>query len=133
MRKRIIASVAALALLVTACSDDEVSTFCEDEQQLESSIDTLRDIDIAADGTDALKADVEAVTTALGDLRESGGDEIGDEVDDLQQSLSSLQSGVEAASGTGAKASALVSGLADVQTSLQALLSAAEDAVESCD
>lgn len=132
LRLTVTATLVSLALTGAACSDDEVSAFCEDQEQLAAAVDELKGIDISADGTDALKTDVEAVQTALSDLRSSGGDAIGDEVDALEQSVDSLRSGVTAASGTVDKVAALASGLADVQASLQALKTAATDAVESC-
>jgi hypothetical protein len=61
---RFAAIAGTLALsLVAACSDDQAS-LCDARDDLRSSVEDLRDVDVAADGTDAL-------TDALADVDEA--------------------------------------------------------------
>jgi hypothetical protein len=90
--------VATLALGLAACSDDDSSDdavsaeeqVCEDWAQLESSVTALRDVDVVADGTDALRSAVDGVSTAVDELGDSAGDQVGDEVDALGTAVDDL-------------------------------------------
>jgi putative N-acetylmannosamine-6-phosphate epimerase len=98
-----VACVPALVLAVGlgACSDDDSSDggsagssdaeqLCDDWAQTRSAVTALADVDVVADGTEALQAAVDGVTDTLRPLREEAGEAVGDEVDALGQSVADL-------------------------------------------
>jgi hypothetical protein len=49
-------ALGALGLVMAACSsDDSTQAYCDDADSLETDVQALGDIDVASDGTDAIK------------------------------------------------------------------------------
>jgi uncharacterized phage infection (PIP) family protein YhgE len=118
-------TVAALVLcvaVISACSDDE-ATFCENRSELGDSIQSLRDVNVLDDGIDALDEQLDTVQSDVEALRSSAG-ELQPEVDAVRTSITTLSESFDAAATPAAKADALVSGLADVSASFDALTEA---------
>jgi hypothetical protein len=89
-----------LAVGIGACSDDDspdttaetsdAEQVCDDWTQLQAAVTALADVDVVADGTDALRTAVDGVTGALEQLRDSAGEAAGDEVDALGSAVDEL-------------------------------------------
>lgn len=120
----------AVTLALAACSSsgDDESSFCEDREDLRSSFQELRDVNVADDGIEALDAAIDDVTADLSTLRSSAA-EFEPQVDGVQAALDDLRTAVEAAVSPGEKVVAAVDGLSDVSVAWQAL----EDAGAECD
>lgn len=120
----------ALSLALVACSSDgdDESSFCDDREELQSSFQDLRDVNVADDGIEALDASIDDVIADLGTLRSSA-TEFEPQVDGVESALQDLRTAVEAASTPGEKAIAAVDGLSNVSVAWQAL----EDAGAECD
>lgn len=89
-----IASCLALAA-TSACGDDEsASPVCEARDELASSVAEVVEVDVAAEGPDALGDALDDVRTDLDDLGEVASDELGDEVEGLRTALSDLEAAV---------------------------------------
>lgn len=91
--------VATLALGLAGCSDDDSSDdgaasaeeqVCEDWAQVQSSVTALRDVDVVADGTDALRSAVDTVADTVDRLGDSAGDQVDDEVAALGTAVGDL-------------------------------------------
>jgi hypothetical protein len=119
----------AVTLALAACSSsDEQSAFCEDREDLRSSFQDLRDVNVADDGIEALDAAIDDVTADLNTLRSSA-TEFEPQVDGVEAALEELRTAVEAAATPGEKVIAAVDGLSNVSVAWQAL----EDAGAECD
>lgn len=115
--KRIIPVFAALLLVGAACSDDEASPVCEARDQLESSVEQLRDIDVLDDGLDALRADLDAVGDDLAAFRAEAGDELEPQIDAVRGSIDQITSTVDAGGAPAEIATSIGTGLTDLATS----------------
>lgn len=120
----------AVTLALAACSSsgDDESGFCEDREELQSSFQDLRDVNVADDGIEALDAAIDDVTADLNTLRSSA-TELGPQVDGVETALQDVQTAVEAAGTPGEKVIAAVDALSNVSVAWQAL----EDAGAECD
>jgi methyl-accepting chemotaxis protein len=93
---RVLVSLAAgpaLLLGVASCGDDDgdqSASVCDARDDFESSVQTLRDVDVVSGGTDALEAAAQDVRSALDRLDDAARDEFGDEVDAVRASLDEL-------------------------------------------
>ncbi len=101
---RLIVAVVAAVLtmgLVAGCGDDDEEAsseeaFCAAGDSLGSNVDGLGDIDIAAEGTNALDAQFDAITSDLEDLRSSGSDVAADEIAALEAAVDQLEADLDA-------------------------------------
>jgi hypothetical protein len=120
----------AVTLALAACSSsgDDQSSFCEDREELQSSFQDLRDVNVADDGIEALDAAIDDVAADLSTLRASA-TELQPQVDGVEAALEDLQTAVEAATTPGEKVIAAVDRLSNVSVAWQAL----EDAGAECD
>jgi hypothetical protein len=108
-----LAPVLAVALLALgACGDDDddqtAPTSAETESttggdelcaaldDLEQDIDTLADIDVVAEGTDAVRASVTAIGDDLSEIREVAPDAAPEEAEEFESALASLDDAVAA-------------------------------------
>jgi predicted nucleic acid-binding Zn-ribbon protein len=60
---------------------------CDQKDALEAAVDDLANLDVLAEGTNALDASVENVKTELDDLKTAVGDEVADEVDAMETAV----------------------------------------------
>lgn len=118
----------SLALVACSSSGDDESSFCADREELQSSFQDLRDVDVADDGIEALDAAIDDVIADLSTLRASATD-FAPQVDGVESELQALQTAIEAAGSPGEKVVAAVDGLSNVSAAWQAL----EDAGAECD
>ena len=97
----------ALTLAFASCSSsgDDESSLCEDREELQSSFQDLRDVNVADDGIEALDAAVDVVIADLNTLRASA-TEFEPQVDAVESALQDLQTAVEAAATPAEKATA---------------------------
>jgi hypothetical protein len=136
-------SALVLAVGLGACSGDDSSEgssaadtenaeqLCADWAQTRAAVTALADVDVVADGTDALRAAVDGVTETLRPLRESAGESVGDEVEDLGQSVADLATEVAGLTGEPAgedgEGDDAGSGLVAVGEAVQGVSAAADD------
>jgi len=97
---------------------------CADRDALQSSIDSLTDVDVVAEGTNGLEAAVDAVSDDLAAVQESAGDDIQPEVDAVRTALDDVQVAVTGAAGENA---------AEIATSLSGLATAASELLDALD
>jgi hypothetical protein len=97
-RSATILVAAGLAVAMTACgSDDEPSAqeqYCEAGESLETSVDSLINLDLLAEGTDGLESAVDDVKGDVSELRDTATDASSDDVSALEQSVDDLGSAV---------------------------------------
>lgn len=116
----------SVALALASCSSDggDNSSFCDEREDLQSSMQELRDVNVADDGIDDLDA---ALTTVLADVDtlKASAATLEPEVSALESSLQELQTAVGAAATPAEKATAAVDGLSNVSITWGALEEAA--------
>ena len=81
---------------VAACSDDgdEPSAqeqYCEAGESLRSSVGSLADLDVVAEGTNGVESAVDQVADDVSELRDSASDAAADDVDALESAVSDLR------------------------------------------
>ena len=118
----------SLALVSCSSSGDDESSFCGDREELQTSFQELRDVNVADDGVEALDAAVDVVIADLSTLRASA-TEFEPQVDAVETALQDLQATVEAAATPAEKATAAVDGLSNVSATWQTL----DEAGSECD
>jgi hypothetical protein len=130
-RLTLIALAAATLLLAAGCGGEE-SAVCGDLENVQSSIQDVRDIELeegALEEVQQTAADIEA------DLQAAQADadaELGDELDALRTAVQALVAEAEAAAATGLSGDsvqALSAAISDVRTSFQST----QDAAPDCD
>jgi peptidoglycan hydrolase CwlO-like protein len=124
--RSVAAVLLCLAVVGTACSDDEedaTSSFCEDRTELQNSFQDLRDVNVVDDGVEALDDQLDVMLADVEELSGSAGD-LQPEVDAVTSSITSLQQSIDSTPSGAGKADALVSGLAEVSAVLDELLAA---------
>ncbi len=119
--------------LAAACGDDNgngsssadqtttTQDTCAQADDLKNSITDLSNLDVSAEGTDALDAAVSKIEQNAEDLASTVGDELKPQVDDLKSSLSSVKDAIANVDEDGG-VSALVDALQAVLTSAGALI-----------
>lgn len=128
-------AVLAVGMLLAACGDDDDSSsttttapaddVCADSQALSASVDDLKDLDLAAEGTNAATAAITAVKDDLTAFSESAGDEVQPQVQAVQDAIGELETAVEnLGSDPGGTALQAVS---DVASSTSALIATLDD------
>jgi hypothetical protein len=85
----------ALLTLGAACSDDDSSdggtptpSVCDRRDAVEVAVANVADIDVLAEGTDALKAAVDDLETEVSALKEAVSEDLQDEVDAMETAAS---------------------------------------------
>lgn len=122
-------SIIPVLLVVTVaaagCSDDGdgASSFCDDRVELQDSIQDLRDLNVVDDGIEALDSQLETVLADVDALEASAAD-LEPEVGAVKTSIETLQASVASAETPVDKATALVSGLDDINVAWEALTTA---------
>jgi SpoVK/Ycf46/Vps4 family AAA+-type ATPase len=131
-RRLALIALAAAALLAAAGCGGEESAACGDLENIQSSIQDARDIDLeegAAEELQQTAADIEADLQAA----QSNADaELGDELEALRTAVQALVDEAEAAATTGlsrASVQELSAAISDVRTSFQST----QDAAPDCD
>jgi hypothetical protein len=130
-----------LAFGIPGCSDEDSSSTdtdtddgsaqeqeqaCADWAQLQAAVTALGDVEVVADGTDALRTAVDGVESALQQFGDSAGDQVGDEVDALEAAVGDLTAAVRAAVDDAA-AEGAGSGLVAIGEAVQQVATAADD------
>ena len=126
--------IAATILMVVACGDDDepsdgsngaspTASVCDDKAAVEEAVADLANIDITAEGTNALNAAVDNVKTELQDLKTTVSEDVADEVEGLETAVDDAQ---ETLSGIGDD-STLNQRIDAVQSALTGIATAAED------
>ena len=120
----------ALTLALVSCSSsgDDESSFCDDQADLQSSFQDLRDVNVADDGITALDEAIDAVVADAEALRASVPD-LEPEIDAFTSSVQDLQTSVASAPNPAEQATAAVDGLSTVSIAWDAL----EQAGAECD
>ena len=86
------ATVVGLTLLVTGCGDDDPDqAFCDAVASLDSDVEAISDLDVAAEGTDALRTALGDVEADLAEVRATGAEVAPEELSALDSALSDLQ------------------------------------------
>ncbi|HEX6424528.1 MAG TPA: hypothetical protein VFZ79_13680 [Acidimicrobiales bacterium] len=95
-RRHPVALLIPLLLLLAACGDDDESsaTVCDARADLESSLAALGEIDVPAEGTDAVEAAVDDVGDDVEAVADAAQEEVDDEVDDVQAAVDELEAAV---------------------------------------
>lgn len=98
LRTVAVAALLGVALLA-GCGDDESAQdrYCEAGAALESSVAALFEVDVIAEGTDGVRAAVDAVQDDVEELAESARDATADDVDALDSAVGDLNDAIAAA------------------------------------
>jgi len=136
MLKWIIASALVATLALTAaCSDDDddetdtgddasaTPSVCDQKDAVDTAVADLTDIDVSAEGTDALNASIANVQSEVDELKEVVSEDVQDEADALDTALSDaddILSGIEDDATLNEK-------IDDVQTAITGVVDASED------
>ena len=141
--------VASLLAVAVACSDDDEKTsggsttqaktaspaasgsaaasVCDQKDAVEEAVTDLTNVDVRAEGTNALKASVEDLKTQVDDLKSAVSSDVQDEVDGLDKAVSDAQdtlSTINDDSTLNQRIDAVQSALTGIATASTALLSA---------
>lgn len=144
MRRTAVPLVFMLALSIAslaACGDDADSSgtttttsaeqaYCADLDQLKSDVASITDMDVVADGTDAVTAQFDTLKDDLSALKSSAGDAASSEISTMETALDDLQSALGAVSGdlTLANASDVLTAVQSVGTAGTAVVTTLESA-----
>lgn len=126
------AAVAVAVMLLTAgCGDDDSpeAAFCDAAENLDSDVEALGEVDVAAEGTDALRSALGDIQSDLTELRTTGSEVFSEELTALDSALSGLEEALEAVSGdpTADDVTAIVAGVQETSQATQAALTKVED------
>ena len=96
----LVAAPLAVAGLVAlgGCSDDESAQdqYCEAGENLESSVDTLLNLDVVAEGANGVESAVQAVANDAQKMSDTASEAASDDVEALDDALSQLESSLSA-------------------------------------
>ena len=130
--------VATAIVVIAGCSsDDDPSTsesstttpeadVCAERDALENSIAGLKEVDVTAEGTNALESSISDVQDDLNALAGSVGDELEPEVTDVQDAVDDLQTAAGDLGSDGGVSDALAA-LAEVASTSSTLVASLED------
>ena len=129
-RTRSLLTVTLVALLsvsfLAACGDDDDESpeeaFCNAGDSLESDVQALADMDIVAEGTDALEEQLGAIQSDLDAMMESGSEVAGEQIADAETAVEDLESSLESLGDelTAENASDAIDAVSHIVTSAQA-------------
>lgn len=91
-----------IALLAGCGSDDDESAqdrYCQAGEALESSVSSLGDLDLVAEGTNGLNTAIDAIEDDVSELQDTASDAASDDIDALEQSVEDLKSALSDLSG----------------------------------
>jgi hypothetical protein len=130
---RLTAGLLAVALFAAACGDsDEQSSqdkYCEAGDSARASLDALLDVDLIATGTDGVQEAFDTLVDDVGDLRSSASDAVKADVEALETAIEDGKDALSDAGGdlTAENISNLVSALAEIETSAVAVFATLSD------
>jgi hypothetical protein len=127
--------MASLLVLATACGDDDdadrtgddASAVCDAKDELDSSVNALGDLNVSAEGTNAVDAAVDDVRNDIEAVRDATQGEVDDEVDDVETAFDELEAAVATfgdQESTGAAVAGVGNAVADLATAVGALFEA---------
>ena len=120
-RVAVVGCVAALAVAgLAACSDDDEPSaqeqYCAAGESLRSSLDSLFNTDVLAEGTNGVGSAVDQVVDDVNQLKETASGAAAEEVDALESSVDDLEDSLSAVSGelTAENATAVIDAISAV-------------------
>lgn len=116
----------ALSVVGVACGDDDASPVCDARDDLEASVEQLREVDVVDDGLDALRDAIAAVSDDLSTLRAEAASDLEPEIDAVRSALDDLRSAVESGGSPAEVAQSTVAGFDELSTSWNELTDAAQ-------
>jgi SpoVK/Ycf46/Vps4 family AAA+-type ATPase len=131
-RRLTLIALAAAALLAAAGCGGEDSAACGDLENVQSSIQDVRDIELDEGAVEELQQTAADIEADLQSAQENADAELRDELDALRTAVQALEAEAEAAAAAGLSsesAQALTAAISDVRTSFQAT----QDAAPDCD
>ena len=131
-RRLTLIALAAAALLAAAGCGGEESAACGDLENVQSSIQDVRDIELDEGAVEELQQTAAGIEADLQSAQENADAELGDELDALRTAVQALEAEAEAAAAaglSGESVQALTAAISDVRTSFQAT----QDAAPDCD
>ena len=131
-RRLTLIALAAAALLAAAGCGGEESAACGDLENIQSSIQDARDIELEEGALEELQQTAADIEADLQSAQENADAELGDELDALRTAVQALEAEAEAAAAaglSGESVQALTAAISDVRTSFQAT----QDAAPDCD
>jgi hypothetical protein len=130
-RLTLIALAAATLLAAAGCGGEEAAV-CGDLENIQSSIQDVRDIELEEGALEELQQTAADIEADLQAAQEDADAELGDELDALRTAVQALVAEAEAVAATGVSGEsvqALSAAISDVRTSFQAT----QDAAPDCD
>jgi SpoVK/Ycf46/Vps4 family AAA+-type ATPase len=131
-RRLTLIALAAAALLAAAGCGGEESAACGDLENIQSSIQDARDIDLEEGAAEELQQTAADIEADLQSAQENADAELRDELDALRTAVRALKAEAKAAAAaglSGESVQALTAAISDVRTSFQAT----QDAAPDCD
>ena len=131
-RRLTLIALAAAALLAAAGCGGEESAACGDLENVQSSIQDVRDIELDEGAVEELQQTAADIEADLQSAQENADAELRDELDALRTAVQALEAEAEAAAAaglSGESVQALTAAISDVRTSFQAT----QDAAPDCD
>lgn len=132
-----VALVVPVLLLVAACGEDDddgqTATVCDARDDLDSSLGALAEIDLTAEGTDAVEAAVDDVGDDVEEVVDAEQDAVDDEVADVQSAFDELETAVTAFGEQETTSDAVASVSSAVTDLARATGALAEALSEECD
>jgi hypothetical protein len=124
-----IASVAVASIAAFAGCGGSDPAYCQDRQDLKSSIDKLKDVDLRSDGVSAARAQLKNVEASATTLVGSAKKEFEPQATALKSAVSTLETVIDTAISTPSTQSAatVVAGITGVQGAFQSLSNAVSD------
>jgi hypothetical protein len=126
-RRRLLGATVGLTLLLAACGDDEESpedAFCDAADTLEQNVTALGEMDVAAEGTDALGDALAQIESDVAALLDAGSEVAEAELAALDDALNTLEASVEEVSDSAGadEVTALVSGVGTALAAADAVI-----------
>lgn len=119
---------AALAVsFLAGCGDDDDETpeeaFCNAGDSLETDVLALQDMDIVAEGTDALEEQFSAIESDLTAMKDAGSEVASEQIGALETAVDDLETAIDGLGDeiTTENASAAVTAISEIATSAQAV------------
>jgi hypothetical protein len=120
---RAVVLVVALVIGTSACSSSK-SEICKDSEELSSSIDDLKDVNVVQDGVPALTSAAQNVKSDATELAAQAKGEFGPQVKGVTDSLATLDAAIDGARGQGVAAlQPVLAASGVVQSAVQTLVS----------
>ena len=132
LRRLTLIALAAAALLLAAGCGGEESAVCDDLENVQSSIQDVRDVELEEGALEELRQTAADIDADLQAAQADAEAELGDEIDALRTAVQALVDEAEAAAATGLSGDsvqALSAAISDVRASFQST----QDAAPDCD